>query len=143
VVGNLITNQFLSGVIVVVTVVVVSKSRMLVEGFRSTNISPPNRAVSIWLSGWFKLTERIQRGEHARGGWIFVLYAVSWMLTLAVKLGSTAGSNMISPLILTVAGFATFFIRCIPTLNRRNQLLARLAQTAHLIVGVLAIFLSL
>ena len=118
-----------------VILVIVVCSRLLVAGFGSSTDARLGGAFSLWLSGWFKLTERIQRGESALGGWVFLMFFVGWSSFAAVELGRSDVSIDSPLLALGTIGLVTFFFRCIPVLNRQSDQLTRFAWMLHVVVG--------
>jgi len=125
----------------VLAVTLVGLGRPLMKGFRTSCNYPSCGTVSVWLSGWFKLTERIHRGQVAVGGPVLLIFAISWMALAAVKNEASFGAVPAHSLIGTTIGFGTAIVRCTPALNRRNPIVNRIAIISHALTGVLVLAL--
>ena len=121
--------------------VVTLRFRSFVNGFSVSNHVQISGTVSIWLSGWFKFTERVQRGEVPIAGRLFVVFTLAWLALSAYLSQSAGGDIVLQSAASFVFGLVTLIVRCSPTLIRGRGWFARGVSAVHVVAGIVTLTL--
>jgi len=130
------SSSWWSIVFVVSAVIVIAGFRRLVSGHMSVGGFHTGGTVSIWLSGWFKFTERVQRGEVSIGSRVFVLFAIAWLIAGALMNRSTESVMGWQVAVSFAIGLVSLVIRCSPSLMENRRVIARVLTVIHVAGGV-------
>lgn len=130
------SNVWLTSLLILIALLASIRFRLLVTGYSAVDVIKSRGAVSLWLSGWFKFTERVQRGEVPIAGRLFVIFAIAWLMSGAFLSRSVDTATVWQSAVGFVVGAITLFARCSPTLVRGRSRLARSVSVVHIVAGV-------
>mgnify|MGYP006275992735 CR=1 FL=1 len=128
--------------LVLVDVVLIVRFSSLVAGYISGGRMQRRLVVSLWLSGWFKLTERIQRGEVPFIGRAFVGFSILWVSFLLVNVVNNNAHVTWQVLVNVVAGVTALAGRCRLERLRSHSAMGYLLVGINVFAGAAAVTLS-
>ena len=135
------TNVWLTSALTLVALLAIMRFRSLAAGYCAADGIYSRGMVSLWLSGWFKFTERVQRGEVPIAGRLFVIFAIGWLMSGSLLSRSAETTTIWQVGVSFMAGVVTLFARCSPTLMRGRSRFARSVSAVHLAAGIVTLTL--